>query len=76
MKPQSTKVYIYNLASDSELKSFFEMVDKYGPSIQDWFKLDQHFVVIRDNISIKALIIKLIILYIIHLNNFMCLLLE
>jgi hypothetical protein len=51
MKPQSTKVDIYNLASDSELNSFFEMVDKYGPSIQDWFKLDQHYVVIRDKVS-------------------------
>jgi hypothetical protein len=51
MKPQSTKVDIYNLSLDSELKVFNEMIDKYGPTIQDWFKLDQHFVVIRDNIS-------------------------
>jgi hypothetical protein len=51
MKPQSTKVDIYNLSLDSELKVFNEMMDKYGPTIQDWFKLDQHFVVVRDNIS-------------------------
>jgi DNA polymerase type B, organellar and viral len=51
MKTQSTKVDIYNILNEAELKVFNEMVDTEGPAIQDWFKLDQHYVVIRDNIS-------------------------
>lgn len=51
MKTQSTKVDIYNLSNDEELKVFNEMVDKCGPTIQDWLKIDSHYVVIRDNIS-------------------------
>ena len=51
MKVQYTKVDIFNIASNTELNLFNEMVDNLGPTIQDWFKLENHYVVIRDDIS-------------------------
>jgi hypothetical protein len=50
MKTQSTKVDIYNILDEAELKVFNEMVDTEGPAIQDWLQIDNHFIVIRDNI--------------------------
>ena len=51
MKIQSTKVEIFDLSSETELGLFCEMVDTFGPTIQDWIKIDSHYVVVRDNIS-------------------------
>jgi hypothetical protein len=50
MKLQSTKVEIFNINSEKELASFVNLVDVAGPSIQDWLNIDNHYIVIRDNV--------------------------
>ena len=49
MKLQSTEIFMYDTSNELELNSFKELLDAYGYTIQDFIKIDNHFLKIRDS---------------------------
>ena len=48
MKSTSTKVEIFNTNFDEDLALFNDLIENLAPSIQDWIKIDDHLIVIRE----------------------------
>jgi len=51
MKSESTIVEIFNTSNESELDLFKEMLEVFGTGIQDFIKIDNHYITIRNNIT-------------------------
>ena len=51
MRLEITKVEMFNCTNDLEIKQFKEMLQKYGTTVQDYVKLDETFVIIRNALA-------------------------
>lgn len=54
MKSETTIVEIFNTSCSNQLELLSEMLDTFGNSVQDYIKLDNHFITIRDNINLNS----------------------
>lgn len=52
MKLTTTKVEIFNLNFDEDLSLFTDLLTNLGPTIQDWVKIDDYVLVVRDDVNI------------------------
>ena len=51
MRDASTIVEIFDSSSENELALFNDLLDAYGPTVQDWVKLDNHYLIVRNNLA-------------------------
>jgi hypothetical protein len=48
MKLEKTEIMMYDCSTDTGLAFFHEMLDFYGETVQDYVKLDNHYLIIRN----------------------------
>jgi hypothetical protein len=53
MKLTTTKVEIFNLNFDEDLSLFTDLLTNLGPTIQDWVKIDDYVLIVRDDVNIS-----------------------
>jgi hypothetical protein len=50
MKPENTIIEMFDTNNETEKELFIEMLDVYGPSLQDFIQIDNHFLTIRKSL--------------------------
>jgi len=51
MKPESSIVEIYSTSTPEDTIQFNNALDTYGESLEDYLKIDNNYVIVRDNLS-------------------------
>jgi hypothetical protein len=51
MKPETTVVEVYNTSNRDELDDLINILKTYGESLEDYIKIDNNYVIVRDNLS-------------------------
>jgi len=49
MKLEKTEIMMYDCSTDEGLAFFYEMLEFYGETIQDYIKIDNHYLIIRNS---------------------------
>lgn len=51
MKPESTIIEMFDTSNENEFALFNEMLEKYGMTIQDFIKIDNHYLTVRKSLN-------------------------
>jgi hypothetical protein len=51
MKLETTSIEMYDTSNELENELFHEMLEAYGQTVQDWIKIDNHFLTVRKSLA-------------------------
>ena len=51
MRVESTLIEMFDTTSETELSLFKELLELCGPTVIDWIRVDNHYVIVRNNLA-------------------------